>query len=191
MVESGIFFLILPFEKTALFVVDVLAKLLVIRGCLSRKIKDSMASFIGDYSCKADSKCRIMVPVSFRKVMAEMQQVTFVVRKNVFEASLDMYPYKEWEALVGSLKARLNMFDRKHAAFMRELYRGVQEVEMDANGRILLPRRMLEEVGIDKELILAGQDSKIEVWDLKKYESERMEGVDFARLTQEVFNVQE
>ena len=83
-----------------------------------------MASFIGDYSCKADSKCRIMVPVSFRKVMAEMQQETFVVRRNVFEDSLDMYPYKEWEALVESLRARLNLFDRRHAAFMRELYRG-------------------------------------------------------------------
>ena len=73
-----------------------------------------MASFIGDYSCKADSKCRVMVPVSFRKVMAEMQQETFVVRRNVFEDSLDMYPYKEWEALVESLRARLNLFDRRH-----------------------------------------------------------------------------
>lgn len=146
-----------------------------------------MASFIGDYSCKADSKCRIMVPVSFRKVMAEMQQVTFVIRRNAFEDSLDMYPYREWELLVESLRARLNLFDRRHAAFMRELYRGVQEVEMDASGRILLPKRMLEEVGIDKELVLAGQDTKIEVWDVKKYDGVKMEGEDFARLTQEVF----
>ena len=141
-----------------------------------------MASFIGDYSCKADSKCRVMVPVSFRKVMAEMQQETFVVRRNVFEDSLDMYPYKEWEALVESLRARLNLFDRRHAAFMRELYRGVQEVEMDANGRILLPKRMLEEV--------AGQDAKIEIWDVKKYDNMKMGGEDFAKLTQDVFNVQ-
>ena len=149
-----------------------------------------MASFIGDYSCKADSKCRVMVPVSFRKVMAEMQQETFVVRRNVFEDSLDMYPYKEWEALVESLRARLNLFDRRHAAFMRELYRGVQEVEMDANGRILLPKRMLEEVGIDKELVLAGQDAKIEIWDVKKYDNMKMGGEEIAKLTQDVFNVQ-
>lgn len=147
-----------------------------------------MASFIGDYSCKADSKCRIMVPVSFRKVMAEMRQETFVIRRNVFEESLDMYPYKEWEALAGDLRARLNLFDRRHAAFMRELYRGVQEVEMDASGRILLPKRMLEEVGIDKDLVLAGQDAKIEIWDVKKYNMVKVGGEDFAKLTQEIFD---
>lgn len=147
-----------------------------------------MASFIGDYSCKADSKCRIMVPVSFRKVMAEMRQETFVIRRNVFEESLDMYPYKEWETLAGDLRAKLNLFDRRHAAFMRELYRGVQEVEMDASGRILLPKRMLEEVGINKDLVLAGQDAKIEIWDVKKYNMVKVGGEDFAKLTQEIFD---
>ncbi len=129
-----------------------------------------------------------MVPVSFRKVMAEMRQETFVIRRNVFEESLDMYPYKEWEALAGDLRARLNLFDRRHAAFMRELYRGVQEVEMDASGRILLPKRMLEEVGIDKDLVLAGQDAKIEIWDVKKYNMVKVGGEDFAKLTQEIFD---
>ncbi len=147
-----------------------------------------MASFIGDYSCKADSKCRIMVPVSFRKVMAEMRQETFVIRRNVFEESQDMYPYKEWEALAGDLRARLNLFDRRHAAFMRELDRGVQQMEMDANGRILQPKRMLEEVGIDKDLVLAGQDAKIEIWDVKKYNMVKVGGEDFAKLTQEIFD---
>lgn len=146
-----------------------------------------MSSFIGDYSCKADSKCRVMVPASFRKVMTEGRQTVFVVRKNVFEASLDLYPYQAWEAMLGELRLKLNMFDRRHAMFLRELYRGVQEVEMDANGRILLPRRMLEEAGIGKELVLAGQDSKIAVWDVRMYEELRMEGEDFARLTQEIF----
>lgn len=146
-----------------------------------------MSSFIGDYSCKADSKCRVMVPASFRKVMTEGRQTVFVVRKNVFEASLDLYPYQAWEAMVDELRLKLNMFDRRHVMFLRELYRGVQEVEMDANGRILLPRRMLEEAGIGKELVLAGQDSKIAVWDVRMYEELRMGGEDFARLTQEIF----
>ena len=149
-----------------------------------------MASFIGDYSCKADSKCRVMVPVSFRKVMAEMQQETFVVRRNVFEDSLDMYPYKEWEALVESLRARLNLFDRRHAAFMRELYRGVQEVEMDANGRVLLPRRVMEEAGIGKEMVMAAQDKVLQVWDAGKYEEVAMGAEELGRLAGEVFRTE-
>lgn len=122
--------------------------------------------------------------------MAELGQTVFVVRRNVFEASLDMYPYKEWEALVSGVQAKLNLFNPRHAAFMRELYRGVQEVEMDASGRVLLSKKILEEVGIDKELVLAGQDSKIGVWEPQHYEAVRVDGEDFARLTQEVFDEQ-
>lgn len=146
-----------------------------------------MRSFIGDYTCKADSKCRVVVPASFRKVMSETQQMTFVVRKNIFEESLDMYPVREWEVLVAGLRSKLNLFDRRHAAFLRELYRGIQEVEMDANGRILLPRKMLEEIGVDRDLVLVGQDSKIGVWNVGTYETLRLGGEEFARLTQEVF----
>lgn len=146
-----------------------------------------MSAFIGDYLCKADSKYRVVVPASFRKVMMSAQQSVFVLRRNVFEACIDMYPYSEWEALVSGVKAKLNPFDRKHAAFLRELYRGALEVEMDGNGRVLLPRRALEEIGIDKEMVLVGQDTKIEIWESGQYEAMAAGGEDFARLTQDVF----
>ena len=98
-----------------------------------------MSSFIGDYTCKADNKCRVVVPSSFRKVMAVSQQSLFVLRKNVFEKCIDMYPMDEWEKMMTGLNERLNRFNAKHVAFLREFCRGTQEVEMDANGRILLP----------------------------------------------------
>ena len=123
-----------------------------------------MASFIGDYTCKADSKCRVVVPASFRRVMVASQQTFFVLRKNVFGKCIDMYPLQEWENMIAGVRARLNLFDPKHAAFFREFCRGTQEVEMDTNGRILLPRKMLDEIGIDKEMVLAAQDSMIQVW---------------------------
>ena len=116
-----------------------------------------MASFIGDYTCKADSKCRVVVPASFRRVMVASQQTFFVLRKNVFGKCIDMYPLQEWENMIAGVRARLNLFDPKHAAFFREFCRGTQEVEMDTNGRILLPRKMLDEIGIDKEMVLAGR----------------------------------
>ena len=112
-----------------------------------------MASFIGDYTCKADSKCRVVVPASFRRVMVASQQTFFVLRKNVFGKCIDMYPLQEWENMIAGVRARLNLFDPKHAAFFREFCRGTQEVEMDTNGRILLPRKMLDEIGIDKEMV--------------------------------------
>lgn len=146
-----------------------------------------MLSFIGDYSCKADSKYRVVVPSSFRRIMETEQQEVFVLRKNIFELCIDMYPYREWEMLVADLRGKLNLFDRTHAAFLRELYRGTQQVEMDGNGRILLPRRMLEEIGVEKEIVLAGVDTKIELWDAKAYKGVEMKGADFAVLTQQIF----
>lgn len=128
-----------------------------------------MSSFIGDYTCKADSKCRVVVPSSFRKVMVASQQSLFVLRKNVFEKCIDMYPKDEWEKMMDSLHAKLNRFNAKHVAFLREFCRGTQEVEMDAGGRVLLPRKMLDEVGIQKEMVLAAQDTLIQVWDAQVY----------------------
>lgn len=151
------------------------------------KKKKEMLSFIGEYSCRADNKYRVVVPSPFRKIMEAGQQEVFVLRKNIFEACIDMYPYKEWEMLVADLRGKLNLFDRTHAAFLRELYRGTQQVEMDGNGRILLPRRMLEEVGVEKEIVLAGEDTKIELWGAKAYAGIGMKGEDFAGLTQQIF----
>ena len=113
-----------------------------------------MASFIGDYTCKADSKCRVVVPASFRRVMVASQQTFFVLRKNVFGKCID---------------------------------RGTQEVEMDTNGRILLPRKMLDEIGIDKEMVLAAQDSMIQVWDARVYEEVAISGKELGAMAEEIF----
>jgi len=146
-----------------------------------------MSSFVGDYTCKADSKCRVVVPSSFRKVMTASGQSLFVLRKNVFEKCIDMYPMEEWEKMMMGLKGRLNRFNARHVAFLREFCRGTQEVEMDANGRILLPRKMLEEAGIGKEMVLAAQDTMIQIWDAEIYEQVAVEPGELGRLAEEIF----
>lgn len=146
-----------------------------------------MSSFIGDYICKADSKCRVVVPASFRKVMVASQQSLFVLRKNVFEKCIDMYPKAEWEVMIEGLKSKLNTFNAKHAAFFREFCRGTQEVEMDGNGRVLLPRRMLDEVEIDKEMVMAAQDNVIQIWDVRMYEHVAVAPEELGALAEEIF----
>lgn len=146
-----------------------------------------MLSFIGDYTCKADNKYRVVVPASFRKVMAERQQSTFILRKNIFENCLDLYSREEWEVLTDKARKVLTPFDRKQAVFFREWYRGAQEIEMDANGRILLPKKWLEAVKVEKEMVLSGQETKIEIWNPEVYAETALDGEEFARLTQEIF----
>ena len=146
-----------------------------------------MSSFIGDNTCKADNKCRVVVPASFRKAMVASCQSVFVLRKNVFEKCLDMYPMDEWERMIADIRSKLNLFNAKHVAFLREFSRGTQEVEMDTNGRVLLPRKMLEEVGIDKEMVFAGQDVLIQVWDAKTYEEVAVGPDVLSDLAKEIF----
>ncbi len=146
-----------------------------------------MSSFIGDYTCKADSKCRVVVPASFRRVMVASQQSVFVLRKNVFGKCIDMYPLQEWESMIAGIRAKLNLFNPKHADFFREFCRGTQEVEMDTNGRVLLPRKMLAEVGIDKDMVLAAQDSLIQIWDAKAYENVAIGAEELGALAGEIF----
>lgn len=146
-----------------------------------------MSAFIGEYSCKADSKYRVVVPASFRRDMVSSQEMFFVLRKNVFDACIDLYPHRVWEEMVVKLRTALNPFDRKHATFLREFHRGTQEVEMDTNGRILLPKRMLEDIGVDKEMIFAAQDSIIQIWNPQTYEAMAMDGDTFGTMAEEVF----
>lgn len=146
-----------------------------------------MLSFIGDYSCKADSKYRVVVPASFRKTLAASGCSLFVLRKNIFERCIDLYPCEVWEEKMEKLRSKLNAFDRKHVAFMREFCRGTQEVEMDANGRVLLPRRMLEEVGIEKEMIFAAQDAVIQIWEPQVYDRMAVDGDELSRMAEEIF----
>ncbi len=147
-------------------------------------------TFIGDYACKADSKWRVVVPSSFRKAMTVAGQAVFVLRRNMFDKCVDMYPLSEWERMVERLRERLNPFDAKHAAFLREFFRGTQEVEMDANGRVLLPRRVMEEAGIGKEMVMAAQDKVLQVWDAGKYEEVAMGAEELGRLAGEVFRTE-
>ena len=143
-----------------------------------------MLSFIGDYTCKLDSKGRAVVPVVFRKEMQAAGEVSFVMRRNIFDECIDVYPKDEWLKLIAGLREKLSQFNREQVRFFREFFRGAQEVELDGNGRVLIPRKMLDSIGIEgDEIVMVGQDSKIEIWGKIKYEESTMNTDEFVLLT--------
>lgn len=145
-----------------------------------------MLSFIGDYTCKLDSKGRVVVPAVFRKEMQAVEENTLVLRRNIFDECIDLYTKGEWLNLIADLRSKMSQFNREQVRFKREFFRGVMEVELDGNGRILIPRRMLEEVGIEEEIVMVGQDSKIEIWGKIKYEESAMDTDEFVLLTTQI-----
>lgn len=146
-----------------------------------------MTTFIGDYPCKADNKGRIMLPSAFKKQMGGAVQDKFVVKKAIFEKCLVLYPMDEWERQVKLLRSRINPYNREHNVFLREFYKGTAEIILDANNRLLIPKRLTDWAGIvTGEVVLAGQDGRIEVWDKVRYEAVDVKEDDFAALAEKI-----
>lgn len=147
-----------------------------------------MASFIGDYGCKSDSKGRVVVPVSFRKELAAAGESHVVLRKDIFERCIVCYPKGAWLQETAGLQASLSSFNRRQATFLREFFRGTLEVEPDGAGRILIPRRMLEQIEATDELVMVGQGNRIEIWAKIHYDASALSPEELEQLTGELFN---
>jgi len=144
-----------------------------------------MATFIGDYSCKIDDKGRVMLPQAFKKALSAEAHDTFVVKKDIYEKCLVLFPLDEWQRQVEIIKVNLNPYNKEHNNFLRRFYKDTHEVALDASNRLLIPKRLLEEGAINKEIVMAGQDGKIEVWSKETYDSIE-NGDDFADLAQKL-----
>ncbi len=146
-----------------------------------------MASFIGEISCKLDSKGRILFPAAFKKQLPAIANDKFVIRKDIFESCLVLYPYNEWEHQVEFIRKKLNSYNKDHNRFLRSFFRGAAELELDANNRMLLPKRLLDDVVADKELVIIGLDTKLEIWTKEEFDKNNEEqDDDFAELAQNI-----
>lgn len=144
-----------------------------------------MANFIGDYRCKVDAKGRILFPAGLKKQL-EASGNCFVIKKDLFEQCLVMYTSEEWERQNEIIRNQINSFNKEHNRFLRGFYRGSAEIELDNSGRLLIPKRLLDEAGIDKDIVLSGQYSKIELWSEAKYDSIAENEEEFATLAENI-----
>jgi MraZ protein len=145
-----------------------------------------MATFIGDYTCKVDEKGRITLPSAFKKQMDPASGDRFVVKKDIFEQCLVLYPFEEWERQNRLIRERINPYNKEHNKFLRNFYRGTAELTLDGNSRLLIPKRLLELVEASREVIMAGQDGKIEIWARHLYEQMKEPEDDFAELAEKI-----
>lgn len=149
-----------------------------------------MTSLIGTYDCKADDKGRLMLAAQLKKQLANVLQDGFVLKRSVFKSCLELYPRNEWEKTVQSVD-QLSRFTSDNNSFIRLLNYGVRLIEIDNSGRILIPKDLMLQVGIDKEIVLSSAINMIEIWDKTKYEETiQSELADFAKLAEKVMGNQ-
>ena len=145
-----------------------------------------MNSLIGTYECKADAKGRLMVPAPLKKQLLSVVEEGFVLKRAVFQPCLELYPMAEWNKLMQKVN-KLNRFNKKNNDFIRRFTAGVKVIEVDASGRLLVPKDLLTFSGISKQVVLASAVNIVEIWDKDKYEQAINDAaVDFADLAEEV-----
>lgn len=119
--------------------------------------------FMGEYNHTIDSKGRIIVPAKFRETLGE----EFVVTLGL-DGCLFLYPNEEWQSFVQQLK---NLPGSKDARQLQRYFMaGAANCEVDKQGRILIPVRLREQAGLEKDIVFVGVLSKIEIWSKERWD---------------------
>ena len=145
-----------------------------------------MIHLIGSYECKVDAKGRLMMSSAFKKQLSPILQEGFVVKRAVFQPCLELYPMQEWNEVMLKVNS-LNRFVKKNNDFIRRFTAGVRVIELDASGRLLIPKDLCQFAGIQKQIVLSSAINIIEIWDKDNYEKTiDAAAADFATLAEEV-----
>jgi MraZ protein len=143
-------------------------------------------TIIGTYECKVDAKGRLLIPAPLKKQLTTSLLDGFVLKRSVFQPCLELYPMKEWNLMMEKIN-KLNRFVKKNNDFIRRFTAGVKVVEIDALGRLLVPKDLVVFANINKEVVFSSAVNIVEIWDKDLYEkSISGEDLDFADLAEEV-----
>ena len=145
-----------------------------------------MLRFLGNIEAKTDAKGRVFIPATFRKQLQAASEESLVLRKDVFQDCLVLYPESVWFKTQEQLRRRLNRWNARQQAVFRQFVSDAEVVVPDGNGRILIPRRYLQMAGIESEVRFIGMDNTIEIWAKARAEQPFMEAEDFSQALQEV-----
>lgn len=125
-----------------------------------------MIRFLGNIEAKTDAKGRVFIPAQFRKQLTAEESL--IMRKDVFQDCLTLYPESVWNEDLSELRSRLNKWNATHQQILRQFVSDVEVIIPDSNGRILIPKRYLQMAGIQSEVRFIGIDNKIEIWSREK-----------------------
>lgn len=136
--------------------------------------------FIGEYQHAIDTKNRIIVPSKFREALGD----GFVITKGL-DGCLYAYPMEEWKILEDKLK-KLPLTNKDARAFVRFFFSGANEIEVDKQGRALIPQNLLEYAAIKKEIISIGVSTRLEIWSKEKWEDYNNQNIDYESIAEKM-----
>lgn len=120
--------------------------------------------FMGEYNHTIDAKGRLIVPAKFREILGD----NFIVTKGL-DGCLFAYPNDEWTRFEEKLKS-LPLTNKNARQFTRFFLAGAAACEVDKQGRILLPQVLREFASLEKDVVLVGVASRIEIWSRERWD---------------------
>ena len=130
-----------------------------------------MTFFTSEYECKLDAKGRLVLPSRIKAQLPEGGQ-ELVIRRG-FEQCLILYPMVEFKKVFSKISG-LSEFNEEYRRLQRNFFSGTVTVELDGNGRLLIPKNMLTYATVDKDVILVGMGNKVEIWNPSIYEKHQI-----------------
>ena len=142
--------------------------------------------FLGSIEAKTDAKGRAFLPAVFRKVLQTAGEERLVMRKDVFQTCLVLYPERVWIEQMDQLRNRLNRWNRQQQQVFRQFVSDVELLVLDGNGRFLIPKRYQRMAEIEQDIKFVGMGDTIEIWSTRKSEEEQMTPENFGLALEEM-----
>lgn len=147
-----------------------------------------MAGFKGQASYSVDAKGRVAIPAKMRNALNPEAKGTFTVTRG-FEKCIFLYPLDRWKEMEEEIGA-LSTYDREARAFTRRIMMWADEVALDGQGRIGIPKPLMEYAGVKDRALILGAYDRIEIWDPETFEQYlNEETADYETLAEKVMGV--
>ncbi|MBQ6548587.1 MAG: division/cell wall cluster transcriptional repressor MraZ [Prevotella sp.] len=147
--------------------------------------------FLGNIEAKTDTKGRAFLPAVFRKVLQASGEENLVLRRDVFQKCLVLYPESVWNARLDLLKQQLRPWKQSHQQMFRQFVSEAEVVTLDGNGRFLISKRLQKIAEIDQDIQFIGMDDTIEIWSPRNLEQTLKTDEDFGSEFENIMNAQE
>lgn len=133
---------------------------------------------IGEYHHAIDSKNRMIIPSKFREELND----SFILTKGL-DGCLYIYTTDEWKVLEEKLK-KLPLTNKNARAFVRFFFSGANEINIDKQGRALIPQNLIEYASIKKEIVSIGVSTRIEIWSDEKWKEYNESDIDMDKIAE-------
>ncbi len=146
-----------------------------------------MASFKGQAEYSVDSKGRVAIPARMRNALNPEANNSFTITRG-FEQCILLFPLDEWAKREAEI-ARLNTYRSEARGFVRTIMRWADEVTLDGQGRIVVPKSLIAFAGLEDAVLIIGVLDRIEIWDPGVFAAQAEQEADYSDVAERIFEM--